>query len=172
LHPRIKRTRRGDFEVHIPEPEREVLRGLPTQLRELLASDDPALQRLFPPAHPDDPESNDEYERLVRDDLVAGRRSAVEVMEASIDAARLDEDQLVAWLSALNDLRLILGTRLEVTEDLDPDDIHESDPQAPTYALFYYLGWLEEQAVQALASGIDPSGTEPPERNGPTPPGH
>jgi hypothetical protein len=160
--PRVRRTRRGDFELRIPEPERAVLRGLPAQLKGLLAGDDPALERLFPPAYRDEPELNEEYDRLVRDDLVSGRLSSVQVMEATIDAGRLDEEQLLAWLGALNDLRLVLGTRLEVTEDLDADDIPDDDPRAPAFALYYYLGWLEEQIVEALASGLDPSGSEAP----------
>lgn len=157
--PRIRRTGRGDFEVKIPEPERAVLRSLPAQLRELLESDDPTLERLFPPAYPDDRARNEEYDRLVREDLVAGRLTSVEVMEATIDARRLDEEQLVAWLGAMNDLRLVLGTRLDVSEDLDPEEISEQDPRAPSYALYYYLGWLEEQIVGALAEGVDPAGS-------------
>ena len=47
---RVRRTRRGDFQLRIPAQEREVLRGLPGQLRALLGTDDPALERLFPPA--------------------------------------------------------------------------------------------------------------------------
>jgi hypothetical protein len=127
-----------------------MLRALPGQLRELLSSDDPALERLFPPAYPDDPDLQSEYEGLVRGDLLQQRLSSVEVMERTIDSSRLDEEQILAWLSALNDLRLILGTKLGATEDDDPEEIAENDPRAASYALYYYLGWLEEQVVEAL----------------------
>jgi hypothetical protein len=147
---RVKRTRRGDFELHLPREERTLLRALPVQLRELMTSDDPALERLFPPAYPDDADLETEYEQLVRGDLVQQRLSSVDVMEQTIDASRLTEEQLLAWLSAVNDLRLILGTRLGATEDFDPESIAEDDPLAPSYALYYYLGWLEEQVVEAL----------------------
>ena len=80
-------------------------------------------------------------------------------MEATIDAHRLDEEQMAAWLGALNDLRLVLGTRLNVTEDMHPDDLSDEDPRAHSLALYYYLGWLEEQVVEALAAGVDPAGT-------------
>ena len=142
-----------------------MLRSLPAQLREILPTDDPAVGRLFPPAYPDDPERSAEYRRLVRDDLLAGHLGALQVMESTLDARRLTEEQLVAWLSALNDLRLVLGTKLDVTEATYEREIPEGDPDAPGLALYLYLGWLEEQVVEALAGGIDPRGAqlrEPP----------
>lgn len=157
---RVKRTRRGDFELHLPQEEREVLRRLPHQLRDLLSSDDPAVERLFPPAYPDEPELQSEYRRLVQGDLRQQRFGSIEVMERTIEAERVNEDELLAWLSALNDLRLVLGTKLGATEEMDPEDIRDDDPLAPSYALYYYLGWLEEQVVEALASGLDPSGRD------------
>jgi hypothetical protein len=150
---RVKRTRRGEFDLRLPEAEREILRALPEQFRDLLETTDPAVRRLFPPAYEDDPERNAEYEQLVRGDLLAGKLKSLEIMEATIDARRITEDQLLAWLGALNDLRLTLGTRLDVTEELDPERIPDTHPQAQLYALYFYLGWLEEQVVEELASG-------------------
>jgi hypothetical protein len=150
---RIRRTKRGEFDLRLPEAERTILRALPEQLRELLRSTDPAVNRLFPPAYQDDPERNAEYQELVRGDLLAGRLKSLEIMEATIDARRISEDQLLAWLGALNDLRLTIGTRLDVTEDLDPEKIPDTDPRAQLYALYFYLGWLEEQVVEELAAG-------------------
>jgi Domain of unknown function (DUF2017) len=147
---RVKRTARGDFELHLPREERSLLRAIPHQLRELLSSDDPALERLFPPAYPDDADLESEYERLVRGDLMQQRLSSVDVMAQTVDSSRLTEEQLLAWLGALNDLRLILGTKLGATEEAGPEDIADEDPMAPSYALYYYLGWLEEQVVVAL----------------------
>jgi hypothetical protein len=131
--------------------EREVLRALPTQLREILDTDDPSLRRLHPPAYQDDPERDAEYRRLVRDDLLRQRLQALEVMEATIDAGTLDQEQMTAWLGAINDFRLVLGTRLDVTEEMYQEGIPPEDPRAATFALYQYLGWLEEQVVSALA---------------------
>ncbi len=158
LQRRVRRTRRGDYELRIPRVEREILRSLPGELRAVLSSDDPTLERLFPPAFGDDVVRNAEFEELVRGDLVAQRMGSIEVMEATIDADRVDEEQLLAWLGAINDLRLVLGTRLDVTED-DPPEVPDDDPRVGAYALYYYLGWLEEQVVAELAAGVDPTGT-------------
>src|SRR5207244_6793746 len=121
--------------LRIPREEREVLRTLPAQLREILPTDDPAVGRLFPPAYPDDPERSAEYRRLVRDDLLAGHLEALQVMESTLDARRLSEEQLVAWLSALNDLRLVLGTKLDVTAETYERGSPDEHPDGPRGAL-------------------------------------
>ena len=157
MRSRIKRARGGGFEVRLQPEERELLRTLPGQLRELLSAGDdgdPSLRRLFPPAYVSDHEHEDEYRRLMGPDLREHRLQAVDIMEATVDRERLDEAELAAWLSALNDLRLVIGTRLDVSEDMDMEAIEPSDPRAPGLALYGYLSWLEEQVVGALASAL------------------
>jgi hypothetical protein len=149
--PRIIRAVDGSFRLRLTRPERVLLRSLPGQLRELMDAEDPAVARLFPPAYRDDPDREAEYRRMVHDELVAGRRRALDVMEKTVDAHRLDDDQIAAWLGALNDLRLVLGTRLEVTEDSVEEDYPPGDPRRQTLALYHYLGWLVSQVVDALA---------------------
>jgi hypothetical protein len=150
----VARTSDGGFRLQLSAEERALLRSLPGQLRELLGTNDPALRRLSPPAYPDDASKDAEYRELVGGELEAGRRRALEVMEETIDAERLDEEQISAWLGALNDLRLVLGTRLDVTEEMYDEGIPEGDPRAPAYAVYGYLGWLEEQIVSALATAL------------------
>jgi hypothetical protein len=154
----VERTGSGDFLLRISTEERELLRSLPAQLRELLGTDDPSLRRLSPPAYPDDSGQEAEYRELVGEDLEGERRRALAVMEATIDAERLDEEQLSAWLGSLNDLRLVLGTRLDVTEEMYEEGLPERDRRSPAFALYLYLGWLEEQVVAALASSLDDAG--------------
>ena len=153
---RIKRARDGSFEVRLEPDERDLLRTLPGQLRELLSegeADDPSLRRLFPPAYVSDQEHQDEYQRLMGPDLRDHHLQAIDIMEDTVDRERLDEAELAAWLSALNDLRLVIGTRLDVSEDMDME-VPPSDPRAPGLALYGYLSWLEEQIVTALASAL------------------
>ena len=152
--PKIKRNRDGSYTVSLEAWERDLLRTLPGQLRDLLSTDDPALERLYPPAYVDDDERNDEYQRLMRGDLTSRRMTAIDVLEATIDATSLDEDQLTAWMGAINDLRLVLGTRLDVSEDPLEDQVVEDDPRAPAFALYGYLGFLQETVVAALSSGL------------------
>lgn len=151
---RIRPARRGNgFDVRLPGAERDVLRGLPGQLRELLEDPDPAdpaVARLYPAAYPDDPIRSAEYEELVRQDLTARRLRSAEEMLATIDAERLSEGQLLSWLATVNDLRLVLGTRLEVTEETDLHATPADDPRAPLIGVYLLLTWLEEDMVEAL----------------------
>ena len=135
--------------------EQLLLRDLLDQLEPLLADpDDPALRRLFPPAYSDD-ESDEQYRSLVRDQLVTGRAKALATMRATLGSDTLDLEQADEWLRALNDLRLVLGTRLEVSEEIDYEDIDVEEPRGRDLAIYGYLAWLQEQLVDALqpASG-------------------
>lgn len=151
--PRILRREDGSFALKLTRAERSLLRTLPRQLRELVDAEDASTRRLFPPAYRDDPDREAEYRRMVHRELVEGRRRALEVVESTTDARSLDEEQLAAWLGVINDLRLVLGTTLDVTEDTDESDFPPDDPRRATLTLYHYLGWLEAQAVDALAAG-------------------
>ena len=153
----ISRRRDGTYRVELPTEEREVLAALPGQLREALDAGEPTLYRLFPPAHADDHAANDEYARLVGPGLVDGKLLALAELERTANATSLDEDELGAWLGALESLRLALGTQLDVTEEtygvFDADD-----PQAPRLALYHWLSWLQEEVVQALSNSLGGGG--------------
>jgi hypothetical protein len=145
----VKRLRSGRFQLRLSPEERELLRGLPGQLKELLAdTDEPSLRRLFPPAYIDDTEGEAEYRRLVGDDLLQGRQAALDIMAETIDATELDEEQVTAWLSCLNDLRLVIGTQLDVQEDEEP-------LATPIHQVYYYLTMLEDAVINALSSQYD-----------------
>ena len=152
--PKFRRGSDGAYAVNLDPEERELLRSLPGQLRDLLATDDPALERLYPPAYVTDDEANEEYQRLTRGDLTGRRLEALDVMEETVDATRLTEEQLASWMGALNDLRLVLGTRLDVSEDDYETPIDDDDPDAPAWALYGYLGWLLEAVVEAMSSSL------------------
>jgi hypothetical protein len=153
---RVSRTRRGTYALRLPGPERELLADLVTQLRELLelTTDDPSVRRLFPTAYHEDPERDREYQQLVRDELLERRLAALDTVEETAVADEIDEAQLTAWLTALNDLRLVLGTRLDVSEDQEALD--EDDPAAPAMAVYGYLSVLLGDVVDALAEDLPP----------------
>jgi hypothetical protein len=159
---RISRDRSGGYTLRLPPEERELLRSLPSQMREVIESDDPGLRRLFPPAYPEDSEAEDEFRRLMREELLEGKLAALRTVEETAAATSLTGEQLEAWLGAPESLRLYLGTQLDVSEatyeaDLDPDD-----PEAPALALYGYLSWLQEEAVAALSAGWGETSASPP----------
>ena len=158
---RITRTAAGTYQVRLPEPERTLLGRLADQLRDLLleTTDDPTVRRLFPTAYNEDAERDREYQQLVRDELLERRLAALSTVEATLAADELSEEELSAWLGAINDLRLVLGTRLDVSEDLI--EVEADDPDAPAYAVYEYLGFLLSEVVDALSEGL-PEPTEEP----------
>ena len=149
----IERRRDGSYRVRLPADERDVLAALPGQLRDALAAGEPTLHRLFPPAHTDDDEANAEYARLVGAGLLEGRLLALAELERTAHDETLTEGELGAWLGALESLRLVLGTQLDVTEE-SYGPLEVDDPDAPRLALYHWLSWLQEEVVQALGSSL------------------
>ena len=144
------------------EPEEEdplaTIVGLPAG--DVVKSDDPALARLFPDAYApefSDPEAAREFRRYTEPDLRAGKRgnasTVLTQLQPLLDRGGrlvLDRDEADAWLSWLNDLRLVLGARLEVTEDLDEDELDPEDPHSQVVAVYGWLGWLQESLLSCL----------------------
>ena len=66
----------------------------------------------------------------------------------------MDEDELAAWLGVINDLRLVLGTRLEVTEEMNERGLPRDDPRSEAFDVYRYLTWFQWQLVEAMAEGL------------------
>ncbi|MDP9465577.1 MAG: DUF2017 domain-containing protein [Actinomycetota bacterium] len=161
--PPIERVRDG-FAFNIGDDERHLVARLLTELSQLLMgeSDDPRLIRIFPPAYhlADDAEADAEYQRLMREDLVASRLSGISTVNAALEApGPVGEEVMVAFVQAINGLRLVLGTMLDVGEDEDPDDIDDDDPQVGEHHLYNFLSWLLDWAVRALSQPLSQQGT-------------
>ncbi len=158
---RVRRTAPGRYAIALADEERQLLGNLAAQLTEVLAdsTDDPSLRRLFPTAYHVDAERDREYQQLVRDELLARRLAALATVGTTVDATEVDQGELSAWMSALNDLRLVLGTRLDVSEESrvpDPDD-----PDAPAFYVYGYLSELLGEVVDALEDGLGDGEPDP-----------
>ena len=156
--------------------EAAVLRGLVAEVKQMLAGrteanpDDELAAltgiRTGPSTRPDDRV----LARLLPDfttedaDLAAGLRSIhePELIEAKNAAATLVLDTLPetggkieltvaeadTWLVALNDVRLALGTALDVSEDL-PDELDPEDPRAAHLGVYQWLTFVQDALVQS-----------------------
>ncbi|MEO5901265.1 MAG: DUF2017 family protein [Ilumatobacteraceae bacterium] len=145
----------GGYVVRLDPGERELLIRLLAELTELLASGTagPAMRRLFPPAYhlSDDAEAETEYQRLMHEELVASRLSAVTALTAALrDQSVLDEGGLTAFMQAVNSLRLVLGTMLDVDEEHDVGDVGDDHPLVGEHHLYGYLSYLLDAAVEVL----------------------
>ncbi len=151
---RVKRIGPGRYRIALPDAERQLLETLVPQLRELLSTDDPSLNRLFPTAYPHDAERDAGYHAMVRDELLEKRFHSLDLLEQTMAGGEVDEDTLAAWMRGLNDLRLVLGTRLDVSEEDDPSDIDAEDPLAPAWSIYHYLGALQSMIIDALSGDL------------------
>lgn len=116
---------------------------------------DPALARLLPDAYRDDDAAAADFRRYTETDLRAGKRAQATAVLASLapysegGRVRLDRASADAWLGCLNDLRLVLGTRLEVTEETELDAAPD-DPRAQALAVYGWLGGVQEMLISRL----------------------
>ncbi|MFD0853082.1 DUF2017 family protein, partial [Actinomadura adrarensis] len=106
----------------------------------------------------DDGEAAGEFRRYTEMGLRDGKRQAaltvLESLEADPDDVDvvLDEEKAQIWLRALNDVRLALGTRLDITEEWyeEIEDLDPRDPRTPMYAAYDWLTMLQENLVRVL----------------------
>lgn len=147
--------RDGDrFAVSMPDAARDALHRLAVEYRELLEEEDPStdpgVARLFPPAREDDPLANLEYEGVAHDGLLSGRLANITILERTAREGSLSEDELLAWMAVANDLRLVLGTRLELTEETTEGDFAHDPERQEAYRVYGFLSAMVGAIIETL----------------------
>jgi hypothetical protein len=178
----FKRAGEGRVVLRLDRDELEILDSLFADLAELVAPpaadpdadplaamvgidavaevpDDPALARLFPDAYSDDdPQASMDFRRFTERSLREGKLAALRTARGTIarggDKLTLTREEAQAWLAVLNDLRLTLGTRLEITEDSAEEfaALPDDDPRALAFHLYDMLTWLQDSLLRALGA--------------------
>ena len=146
---------KGGWRINLDTDERNLLLRLMAELQALITGpdDNELLRRLFPVAYPEDEEKEEEYQRLMREELVASRLSAIESVSRTIDPANakvlLDEGETIAFMQSINAIRLVLGTMLGITDDESADAADAAD--SPEHHLYDFLSWLLDWTVRSLS---------------------
>jgi len=165
----LVRTKHGTYKLALPKDQCEVLTHLITELRDslLTTTDDASLRRLFPTAYHNDAKKDAEYQRLMREELLASRLSSIETALKVISSSNeLSESEVDAFARSINSLRLVIGTSLDIAES-DFSDSSQSDSEIPDSnpdelaeqklvqrELYDFLGWLLEWTVSAQSEGL------------------
>jgi Domain of unknown function (DUF2017) len=150
---RFKSSRDGGIDVDLTEDEKAFLSGVLDLLAGIpAAGDEPASRRLRVPVYLDDPESNEEWWRLMEGELHAARNADRRVFEHVLTENgrhHLSYEEADAFLRVLNEGRLALGARfgLEVEEDHDRLPEEQRD-------IMDYLGWLLEDLTAELTRSL------------------
>lgn len=183
---RLFQPEAGRFAATFEPAEAAMLRDLVTQVRTLLtrrrgetpadplaaltgldvgpssAPSDPAVARLLPDFYRENAELSAGIRMLREPQVVAAKDDAARALLASLPPqggpVRLDEATARAWLIALNDIRLVFGVRLEVTDDGSEPRAAGADPDSPEYAMYLTYRWLsgvQESLTDALLRARD-----------------
>jgi hypothetical protein len=175
----FRSTRGGGVKAVLAAAEASLLRSLVGQIMDLIEPDaakatdldeleallqahaaekpdDPVLARLLPDGYRDDPDAAGEFRKYTELALRAAKHEAAQTMLDTLPDAggkiQLTGDQAQAWLKAINDVRLALGTKLGVTEEFEEqwDGLAEKDPRRTAFEVYAWLGAVQESLVRAL----------------------
>jgi hypothetical protein len=144
-----------------PHDELEQITGMKTGNAE--PPDNATLQRLLPDfSKPDDAAPSDDeaagslnaaLRSLHEPSIIEAKRvAAQELLDTLPDRGgklELTEDAANAWIAAVNDLRLALGTMLDIGAG-GPDRLPDDHPLAPHLDVYQWLTVLQEYLVLAL----------------------
>jgi len=123
---------------------------------------DPVVARLFPDIYPDRPADSAEFRQYTEGELKTGKIDQAGAILAALPdegegEVRLDVEAAEAWLRAINDARLAMGTRLGIRADTDlGDELDKAVLQDPgssrvfQLSVYAYLGYLQESLLNAL----------------------
>jgi hypothetical protein len=180
----FKRTRHG-VRARLDDSERELLAQLFVEVHAMLLDDavaadddplavlvgigtavdlpaDPAIARLLPDAHRDDPDASAEFRRYTETGLRGRKREALELARRTLarhGALTLDDAEAQAWVRALTDVRLVLASRM----GLETDEDHQR---------LMMLAAAELQSDELLDGSDGSDGAldepQPPRRTGPS----
>jgi len=155
LRRRIRRSSKG-VSLKIEDEERQLLGHLIPQLRDVLVGVGPSgevdkgMRRLFPTAHPEDVDKETEFQTSQRDRLLAVRLDRLDLVESTLSSEHLTDSEHSAWITTVNDLRLVLGTRLDVGEEDDHDTVDPEDESGAAAATYHYLGHLLSELIEVV----------------------
>ena len=170
--PPVERLDDDSWIVRLQADEQEVLSHIKNQLDELVenaqtGSESALVDRLFPPAftHHDAQHEHldEEYQRLMRDELITARRTAISEVLSTFDSAEggditMSHGQLTALLQTLNALRVTLASALGIVDDDSAADADDQSDASPEQHLYVWSGWMLEWVVGALAETLPREG--------------
>lgn len=165
----IGRDPSGGVRFQLEGYEADLMRQLLDEMRTLLEADippsDAVLKRLFPDAFEDEEQAG-AYRELIGNELHDRKTSALRTATETLGItgavnATLDDEQVDRWLALLTDIRLAIGTRLDVTEETMAAEVDPDDPDAAALSVLHWLGWLQESILAAISDDDANTNIEP-----------
>ena len=173
----FQRTATGRVVLRVDEVERGLLMSVARQVMDLVQpaeaspdqdplaaqvgwvdgdvgiSDDPAVARLLPDAY-DDPDDARDFRRFTENDLRQSKMqhamTVVEEIERSGEKVAVTSTD--SWLGLLNDARIAIGTRIQISEDNHEElaGLPDDDPRSGLFHVYDWLTFLQESLVRCM----------------------
>ena len=147
----------NDSTMRLDQAEAQLLRQLVEEMQTLLMTEnveeDAVVERLFPNAY-ESPEDESAFRDIVGDDLRRHKLDALTEVRSALGArgsatVTLSESSTTAWLTALTDMRLAIGTKLDVSEESMSQELDHDDATSSSMLVLHWLGWVQESILQA-----------------------
>src|SRR5699024_5496904 len=126
---------------------------------------DPAVQRLLPDVRAGTAaqEGSAQFRDLAQEDIRLGKVADLQRAYALAQppSLMLSQKEAEAFGRALNQVRLVLSSRLEIEHEDDAERIHEidsvdqaTDVERYMALLYHFVSWLQETLMQALIGDL------------------
>lgn len=146
----IQRLKGDRIKINLPEQYRQILLDLHEMAVTHLLAESPVTKRIFPTAYRNSPEMEMDYQRLTRESLTKHHQQQLTTFEQTIFKTEITMDEALSWVGALNDMRLILGTALDVNQEHKIPE--ENDPNYEGFVVYDFLTYLQEAILEAMQS--------------------
>lgn len=146
-------SKEGLITVRLDDTMRALLHQVAEELREILLVDEAdTTRRLYPTAYPEDDELESEYREMVHDQLLMQRLDGIDQLQSTVEDEEISIETSDAWMNTINQIRLVLGTQLDVGEE--QVEIDEEDPQATSHVVYQVLSHILEELTNARMGAL------------------
>lgn len=147
----------GSATVSFDEDVSDLIRQVADHVRTLLTEGDESGQTrsLFPPAYGDDWARQVEFDRLVRQDLSSSHLAAIDMLLQLLETDHANAEEIEIFMKAMNQIRLVVANRLDITDETQDNDFAPSHPMYDTWQIYQFLGAVQHDALEALIE-LDP----------------
>jgi hypothetical protein len=136
--------------VRVSRAERKALLQILERLEPLIDDSQWARPRAY-----QEEEEEREFQRLVGTDLAESRAADLAQVREALESDQrilLSSDSAMAWLRALNLVRLALAERIGISADGWEEQYTMQEHRRPPLATLHLLSWVQEGLVEALSA--------------------
>ena len=144
----IKKLSEDRYKLDLHPQIRQLLSDLKQTTLDHIEEGSPAAKRIYPIAYSGSAEMEMDFEKLTRKPLMNHHRENLALFESSLSKSVLTQNEVLAWIGSLNDMRLVLGTALDLDEDQPSPSA--DDPNYEGYVIYDLLTYLQGVLIEEI----------------------